>query len=249
LLLPVSWWIIWAVAKLILVVDDDEPIRNLEANVFEDAGYEVMVAGDGLAALEKIAARRPDLVTLDLVMPGLDGWGVIDRLRHIADAPPIVVVSGREGDLPHVAPGGATSLDRCVAAYVHKPFHVMDLLATCRRVLEGADNPATSPAEERRRAPRRRFFVEATVMSADGVPLALGTVTELSTGGVQLDLAAPLQPGSEVRIVFRLPNQATPVSVRGRIQWRNGLALGLALEDLSADNAQVLKEIVDPDER
>jgi DNA-binding response OmpR family regulator len=235
------------VAKLILVVDDDEPIRNLEANVFEDAGYEVMVAGDGLAALERIAARKPDLVTLDLVMPGLDGWGVIERLRHIADAPPIVVVSGREGDLPHAAPGTA-SLDKCVAAYVMKPFHVMDLLATCRRVLQEADSPMSSPAEERRREPRRRFIVEATVMSADGVPLALGTVTELSTGGVQLDLAAPLQPGSEVRVVFRLPNQPAPMTVRGRIQWRNGLALGLALEDLSADNVQVLKQVVDPEE-
>jgi hypothetical protein len=85
-------------------------------------------------------------------------------------------------------------------------------------------------------------------MSVDGVPLALGTVTELSTGGVQLDLAAPLQPGSEVRIVFRLPNQPTPMSVRGRIQWRNGLSLGLALEELPPDSAKVLKQVVEPEE-
>jgi len=236
------------VPKLILVVDDDEPIRNLEANVFEDAGYEVVVAGDGLIALEKIAARRPDLVTLDLVMPGLDGWGVIERLRHVADAPPIVVVSGREGELPYAAPSGTGSLDRCVAAYVTKPFHVQDLLTTCRRVLLEAGSPPDSRSEERRREPRRRFIVEATVMSVDGVPLALGTVTELSTGGVQLDLAAPLQPGSEVRIVFRLPNQPMPMSVRGRIQWRNGLSLGLALDELPPDSAKVLKQVVEPEE-
>ena len=232
----------WPVGKVILVVDDDEPIRTLEANVFEDAGYEVMLAGDGTEALEKIAARRPDLVTLDLVMPGLDGWGVVERLRQTPNAPPIVVVSGRSDDLPPTS-----GLDRCIAAYVLKPFHVMDLLSTCRRVLEDVGSPTHDVAHERRREPRRRFFVEATVMSVGGVPLAMGTVTELSTGGVQLDLAAPLRPGSEVRVVFRMPNHPGPLSVRGRIQWRNGFSLGLALDDVSDDSAKALREIVEPE--
>jgi DNA-binding response OmpR family regulator len=229
--------------KRILVVDDDEPIRTLEANVFEDAGYEVELAVDGLDALQKIGARRPDLVTLDLVMPGLDGWGVIERLRDMKDAPPVVVVSGRTDEVP-VEPGGV--LDKCVTAYVRKPFHVMELLSACRRVLEAAAGPPT-PAEERRREPRRRFIVEATVMSVGGVPLAMGTVTELSTGGVQLDLAAPLRPGSEVRVVFHLPNHPDPLSVRGRIQWRNGFALGLVLDEVPEDSARVLRQIVEPD--
>ena len=230
--------------KLILVVDDDEPIRTLEANIFADAGYEVVEAGDGLSALEAIAMRKPDLVTLDLVMPGLDGWAVIDRLREAQGAPPVVVVSGREGDLPY---GPAGTLDRCVSAYVTKPFHVQELLETCRRVLATVDSPVPDVDAERRREPRRRFIVEATVLTADGVPLAMGTVTELSTGGVQLDLAAPLRPGSEVRIVFRLPNHPAPMSVRGRIQWRNGLALGLSLEEVPEESARVLKQIVDGD--
>jgi DNA-binding response OmpR family regulator len=228
--------------KLILVVDDDEPIRNLEANVFEDAGYEVMLAADGNEALDKIAARRPDLVTLDLVMPGLDGWGVIEHLRSTRDAPPVVVVSGRTDDVP-----SAAALDRCVAAYVRKPFHVMELLSACRHVLDVTPPPAAEPGAERRREPRRRFIVEATVMSAGGVPLAMGTVTELSAGGVQLDLVAPLRPGSEVQVVFRLPNHPDPVSVRGRIQWRNGFALGLALDEVPEESAKVLKQIVDPE--
>jgi DNA-binding response OmpR family regulator len=228
------------VGKVVLVVDDDEPIRTLEAHVFEDAGYEVMLAGDGASALEQIAVRRPDLITLDLVMPGLDGWGVIERLRQAQDAPPIVVVSGRSDDLPPVG-----TLDRCVAAYVLKPFHVMELLTTCRRVLH--DVEADAPAEERRREPRRRFFVEATVMSVGGVPLAVGTVTELSAGGVQLDLAAPFQPGSEVRVVFRLPNQPGPLSVRGRVQWQNGMSLGLSLDGLPEESAKILKDVVEPE--
>ena len=62
---------------------------------------------------------------------------------------------------------------------------------------------------------------------------------------MQLDLAAPLRPGSEVRVVFRLPNHPDPVSVRGRIQWRNGFALGLALDEVPEESAKVLKQIVD----
>src|SRR2546430_17570005 len=103
-------------------VRDDEPIRQLVANVLQDAGYDGRMAGDGQSALGVIAAWTPDLVTLDLVMPGLDGWGVIEQLRKTADPPPIVVVSGRTDEVP---PG---VLDRCVAGYVTKPFHVADLL-------------------------------------------------------------------------------------------------------------------------
>jgi CheY-like chemotaxis protein len=226
--------------RRVVVVDDDEPIRQLVANVLEDAGYEVQLAGDGEAALSAISAWKPDLVTLDLVMPGLDGWGVIERLRKVADPPPIVVVSGRTDDVP---PG---VLDRCVAGYVTKPFHVLDLLATCRRVLMGAHQPA-QPAEDRRREPRRRFIVEATVMTAEGTPLAMGTVTELSTGGVKLDLAVPLHPGSQVRVAFRIPGQAEPLNVAGRIQWREGMALGLVLENVSDINAEALRKVVDPE--
>jgi DNA-binding response OmpR family regulator len=225
--------------RRVVVVDDDEPIRQLVANVLEDAGYAVRMAGDGEAALAVIADWSPDLVTLDLVMPGLDGWGVIERLRKVPDPPPIVVVSGRTDEVP---PG---VLDRCVAGYVTKPFHMLDLLATCRRVLTGGGSE--QPPEDRRRGPRRRFIVEATVLTVAGTPLAMGTVTELSTGGVKLDLAAPLHPGSQVRVAFRLPGHTEPLNVAGRIQWREGMALGLVLEDVSETSAEALKKIVDPD--
>ena len=224
-----------------VVVDDDEPIRDLVAKVLQDAGFAVQMAADGEAALAAIAAFKPDLVTLDLIMPGLDGWGVIERLRDVPDPPPIVVVSGRTDDVP---PG---VLDRCVAAYVTKPFHVADLLATCRRVLAEAGRTVDHAEGERRREPRRRFIVEATVMTAEGTPLAMGTVTELSIGGVKLDLAAPLHPGSQVRVAFRLPGRAEPLNVAGRIQWREGMALGLVLEDVSDSSAEILKKVVDPE--
>jgi DNA-binding response OmpR family regulator len=226
--------------RRVLVVDDDEPVRVLVKNVFEDAGYDVRVAPDGETALAVCAEFQPHLITLDLVMPGLDGWGVLERLRTQPSPPPVVVVSGRTDMVP---PG---VLDRCVGGYVTKPFHVADLLSACRRVLAQEDARRPGPAVERRQETRRSFVVEATILTSEGTPLAIGTVTELSISGVKLDLPAPLEPGSRVRVVFRLPGQ-DPLDVQGRIQWRDGLALGLALERISEDGAAVLKRVVEPE--
>jgi hypothetical protein len=75
----------------------------------------------------------------------------------------------------------------------------------------------------------------------------MGTVTELSIGGVKLDLAAPLRPGSHVRVAFRVPGRNEPLNVGGCIQWRKGFALGLALEEVPAGSAQILKDIIEPE--
>jgi CheY-like chemotaxis protein len=114
--------------KLILVVDDEKAIRELLARVLTIAGYEIEAAADGHEALERVAARRPDLVLLDLMMPVLDGWSVLDRLREQADPPPVVVVSAYL-DRGRVVAAGASG-------YLAKPFRSADLLKAVRRVLE-----------------------------------------------------------------------------------------------------------------
>ena len=65
----------------ILVVDDDDDFREALGEVLSEAGYPVEQAGDGEAALRRIAAEKPGLVLLDLKMPVLDGWGVVERMR------------------------------------------------------------------------------------------------------------------------------------------------------------------------
>jgi CheY-like chemotaxis protein len=117
--------------KLILVVDDEKAIRELLARVLTIAGYEVDSAADGHEALERVAARRPDLILLDLMMPVLDGWSVLDRLREQRDPPPVVVVSAYL-DRGRVVAAGAVG-------YLSKPFRSTDLLETCRRVLGPRD--------------------------------------------------------------------------------------------------------------
>jgi CheY-like chemotaxis protein len=225
--------------RRVLVVDDDEPIRILLDNVFRDAGYEVLVAPDGETALDMVGSWKPHLMTLDLVMPDLDGWGVLERLRRLPHPPPVVIVSACSDEVP---PG---VLDRYVGGCVTKPFHVADLLVTCQRVLTGnLGRPAPSSHADRRREPRRRFLVEATILAPDGTPLAIGMVTELSIGGVKLDLPVPIQPGSLVRVAFRLPGHRQPVDVSGRVRWREGLSLGLSVEEVGSDGVKIIQGIV-----
>jgi CheY-like chemotaxis protein len=113
----------------VLVVDDDVPIREMLVLALEMEGYQVIQVCDGLQALEAVKRYRVDLVTLDIMMPGMDGWQVADRLRadrataHI----PRVMISGVPVDQLMRA-----CASRQASAIVSKPFdldHVLDLVA------------------------------------------------------------------------------------------------------------------------
>lgn len=108
----------------VLVVDDDAEVRELVAEVLAMAGYAVEQAADGLAALEAVAERRPDLVVADLRMPRLDGAALARRLRRGRDPVPVVLLTAY----------GGTSPVRGVHL-VAKPFALDDLLAAVARAL------------------------------------------------------------------------------------------------------------------
>jgi len=101
----------------VLVVDDEPDILLLHRLNLEAAGHEVILAADGMTALERIAERRPDCVVLDVMMPVLDGWGVLERLRAVATPPPVLVVSAKstQADMEQARRLGAQD-------YLIKPF-------------------------------------------------------------------------------------------------------------------------------
>jgi len=83
-------------AQRVLVVDDDKEIVRLVRAYLEQAGYEVMVAYDGEAALHAIRSERPDLVVLDVMLPGRDGWNITGIVRAdptLADMPIIMLTA------------------------------------------------------------------------------------------------------------------------------------------------------------
>jgi len=114
----------------ILVVDDDRAVRESLRRSLSFNGYTVELAVDGLDALEKILANRPDAVVLDVMMPRLDGLEVCRRLRSAGDDLPILVLTARDSVSERVA-----GLDAGADDYLPKPFALEELLARLRAVL------------------------------------------------------------------------------------------------------------------
>lgn len=75
----------------ILFADDEESIRLLYREEFEEAGYDVVLAADGQEALEKFAAKRPDLLVIDIKMPGMDGIELVSRIRETDTGVPVIL--------------------------------------------------------------------------------------------------------------------------------------------------------------
>ena len=113
----------------VLIVDDEPQIRRALRTALTGHGYAVEVAHDGEAALVAIAAAPPDVVVLDLAMPGVDGFEVIRQTRGWSSVP-IVVVSARDRDADKVQ-----ALDIGADDYLTKPFSIDELLARLRAVL------------------------------------------------------------------------------------------------------------------
>ena len=117
----------------ILVVDDEAHIRRAVERALKARGYEVDAAEDGADALDKAALAPPDLVILDLNMPGVDGLEVTRRLRSWSSVP-ILILSVREEEPDKVA-----ALDLGADDYLTKPFGVGELLARVRALLRRAE--------------------------------------------------------------------------------------------------------------
>ena len=137
----------------VLVIDDEAPIRLLCRVNLEAEGMEVLEAGDGPAGLEEARSARPDVILLDVMMPGLDGWAVAEELVEDASTKdiPIVFLTAR-AELRDRARG----LELGGVDYVTKPFNPVELASLVRNLLgrvragEQADLRSEKIAELRR---------------------------------------------------------------------------------------------------
>jgi two-component system, OmpR family, response regulator MprA len=120
----------------ILVVDDDAPIRRMLSRTLAAEGYAVEASPDGGTALAAVERSAPDLVVLDVAMPGVDGLAVARRLRDKGLAVPILFLTARDAVTDRVA-----GLDAGGDDYLVKPFAAEELLARIRALLRRGSEP------------------------------------------------------------------------------------------------------------
>lgn len=120
-----------------MVVDDDAKIVNLARAYLVAAGFAVITAADGLEALEKIRNRRPRLIVLDLMLPGLDGLEVTRQARSVTSTP-ILMLTARSALADRIAGFGAGADD-----YLAKPFSPSELVARVKAILRRTTEEAS----------------------------------------------------------------------------------------------------------
>jgi DNA-binding response OmpR family regulator len=128
--------------KTILIVDDDLELNDGLRAVLEKQGYRVVQASNGILAKEAVYRQHPDLVILDMMMPRMGGFPVLEHFRGKPDAPPIIMITANEGSR-HKAYAEYLG----VISYIRKPFAMDQLLESVERGLSAkppsVDNPGS----------------------------------------------------------------------------------------------------------
>ena len=178
-------------SRRILVVDDQAQIRGLLHVALTEAGADVSTASGGADAIVMVGVSPPDLILLDLAMPGMTGWQVLEALkasRKTASIPVVLQTSAED----------FASFDKArklsVAAFVSKPFRLSEVVETCRRILGGA-RPLQGRAQPAPEEPR------VEIRDASDKVLSAGTLMDMATRGAQVDLERPLAVAQRVTLV------------------------------------------------
>jgi DNA-binding response OmpR family regulator len=167
--------------KTVLVVDDEPRIVELARDYLEHAGFAVITATDGPSALTAVRVRKPDVLVLDLGLPGMDGLDVARSIRRDSMLP-IIMLTARDDELDRVL-----GLEIGADDYVTKPFSPRELVARIRAILRRVD---------RQEEPGDRIEVAGVSIDVARMRVAVGSRTvELTPTEFQLLLTLARQPG------------------------------------------------------
>lgn len=153
----------------VLLVDDDPKIAKLLRSYFEKDDFSVITAHDGVAALQLFRDQKPDILVLDLMLPGMNGLDVCRQIRRDNDTP-ILMLTARDEE-----PDRLIGLELGADDYVSKPFSPREVVARAKAILRRSRKPADKPSSFQ----AGKFIIDSAGyrVSADGVPLDL-TPTE-----------------------------------------------------------------------
>ena len=176
--------------KRILIVEDNADLAFGLRNSLEIASYEVIVANDGPSGLREARTVSPDLIILDLMLPGLDGYRVLRAVREGGSQVPVLILTARGEEADKV-----TGFRLGADDYVTKPFGVLELVARVEAVLRRASAPTTSKAQSAADAAR---FGDIEIQPVARVVRKNGRPVELSPKEYELLLALVQRPGQVV---------------------------------------------------
>jgi len=153
--------------RRILIADDEPDLRKMLTAYLMAEGFETAVASDGNQALERVRADRPDLIVLDVGMPGIDGFEVLRRVRAESDVP-VIMLTARSEEVDRVV-GLTVGADD----YVTKPFSPRELAARIKAVLRRGRRPSD---DEVLRYPGISIDLGRREVLRDGQPVSLSTL-------------------------------------------------------------------------
>ena len=177
-------------AKSVLIVDDDQNIADLLHLYLEKEGYETTIAYDGLRGLEKFREVKPDLVLLDVMLPGMDGWGVCRTIRQDSKTPIIMLTAKSETE------DKVAFLKQGADDYITKPFEAKEVLARIEAVLRRS---GLEPGK-----PSRRLEFDNLVIDMDAF--------ELTVGEKKISI-----PPKEMELLFHLASSPNRVFTRNQL--------------------------------
>ncbi len=234
--------------KRILIIDDLPELRELAQGVLEAEGFIVDVAPDASLGGLKLLANKPDLVILDLMMPGVDGFKFLESTKQtVTNRPAVVFLSGNysgESVLRGVALGAF--------AFLAKPVNFKTLVETCHAALKGPSaGQRGQAAAERRAHPRRAVLVQVELVPAEAWKgPVLGEMTELSAEGAAVISIAEVFVGARVQVtpdprVFHLSKPLIG-EIRSSTTVATGFRYGIEFVDLDPEMERLLREHLAP---
>ena len=178
-------------AKKVLIVEDDGNIAELLHLYLEKEGFETQVAGDGGKGVELFRSFQPDLVLLDIMLPVMDGWGVLKKIREHDKTPVIMLTAKGETE------DKVTGLEGGADDYIVKPFEMKEVLARIEAVLRRS----TGATAEKK---ARRLVFDKLVIDMDAF--------ELTVNGKKVDT-----PPKEMELLYYLASSPNRVYTRNQL--------------------------------
>jgi len=153
--------------RKVLIVDDERSLLDVLGQYLQDEGFDVIRASDGLTAVELFSTRHPDLVVLDLNLPGLPGTEVLKRIRAERDVP-IIMLTARTDEIDRVV-----GLELGADDYIGKPFSPREVVARVKSVLRRSERAEREPWATERQIGAIAIDNVAHEVRVDGKPVTL----------------------------------------------------------------------------